>query len=92
MHEEPQVPNYGQPGRGPLLRKGMVLAIEPMVNVGDWKTRKHNDGWTVSTLDNSLSAHFEHTIAITDGEPEVLTQRKSERVPVLAGTAAARRS
>jgi methionyl aminopeptidase len=92
MHEEPQVPNYGPPGRGPLLRKGMVLAIEPMVNVGDWKTRKHNDGWTVSTLDNSLSAHFEHTIAITDGEPEVLTQRKSERVPVLAGTAAARRS
>jgi methionyl aminopeptidase len=91
MHEEPQVPNYGPPGRGPLLRKGMVLAIEPMVNMGDWKTKKHNDGWTVSTLDNSLSAHFEHTIAITDGEPEVLTQRRSERVQVLAGTTAAGR-
>src|ERR1700694_5513178 len=77
MHEEPQVPNYGPPNRGPLLRKGMVIAIEPMVNVGDWRTKKHDDGWTVSTLDGSLSAHFEHTIAITDGEPEVLTLRKS---------------
>jgi methionyl aminopeptidase len=73
MHEEPQVPNYGPPDRGPVLRKGMVLALEPMVTVGDWRTKKQADGWTVSTLDGSLCAHFEHTIAITDGEPEVLT-------------------
>ena len=73
MHEEPQVPNYGPPDRGPILRKGMVLALEPMVTVGDWHTKKHSDGWTVSTLDGSLCAHFEHTIAITDGEAQVLT-------------------
>jgi methionyl aminopeptidase len=73
MHEEPQVPNYGPPDRGPVLRKGMVLAREPMVTVGDWHTKKHADGWTVSTRDGSLCAHFEHTIAITDGEAEVLT-------------------
>ena len=73
MHEEPQVPNYGTPGQGPLLRKGMVLAIEPMVNMGDWRTRRDADNWTVRTLDGSLSAHFEHTIAITDGEAQVLT-------------------
>ena len=79
MHEEPQVPNFGPPDRGPLLRKGMVLALEPMVNVGDWRTKKHDDQWTVSTLDGSLSAHFEHTIAIMDGEAEVLTRRSSER-------------
>jgi methionyl aminopeptidase len=73
MHEEPQVPNYGPPDRGPVLRKGMVLALEPMVTVGDYHTQKHSDGWTVSTLDGSLCAHFEHTIAIRDGEAEVLT-------------------
>ena len=73
MHEEPQVPNYGPPDRGPILRKGMVLALEPMVNVGDWRTRRDSDNWTVSTLDGSLSAHFEHTIAITGGEAQVLT-------------------
>ena len=73
MHEEPQVPNYGPAERGPVLRKGMVLALEPMVTVGDYRTKKHDDGWTVSTLDGSLCAHFEHTIAITDGEAEVLT-------------------
>jgi methionyl aminopeptidase len=73
MHEEPQVPNYGPADRGPFLRKGMVLALEPMVTVGDWRTKKHADGWTISTLDGSLCAHFEHTIAITDGEAEVLT-------------------
>jgi len=78
MHEEPQVPNYGPPDRGPVLRKGMVLALEPMVNLGDWRTKKHDDGWTVSTLDGSLSAHFEHTIAITGGEAEVLTLRPHE--------------
>lgn len=73
MHEEPQVPNFGPPDRGPVLRRGMTLALEPMVNIGDWRTRRHDDNWTVSTLDGSLSAHFEHTIAITDGEAEVLT-------------------
>ena len=73
MHEEPQVPNYGPPDRGPILSRGMVLALEPMVNVGDWHTRRDSDNWTVSTLDGSLSAHFEHTIAITDGEAQVLT-------------------
>lgn len=73
MHEEPQVPNYGPPDRGPILREGMVLALEPMVNVGGWRTKRDSDNWTVSTLDGSLSAHFEHTIAITDGEAQVLT-------------------
>ena len=73
MHEEPQIPNFGLPGTGPMLKKGMTLALEPMVNAGDWRTRVGNDHWTVLTADGSLSAHFEHTIAITDGEPEVLT-------------------
>ena len=73
MHEEPQVPNYGPAEKGPVLKKGMVLALEPMVTVGDWHTKQHSDGWTVSTLDGSLCAHFEHTIAITDGDAEVLT-------------------
>ena len=73
MHEDPQVPNYGTPGQGPLLKKGMVLAIEPMVNIGDWHTRRLGDNWTVATRDGSLSAHFEHTLAITDSEAEVLT-------------------
>ena len=74
MHEEPQIPNFGLPGSGPVLEKGMTLALEPMVNAGDWRTRVGDDQWTVYTYDNSLSAHFEHTIAITDGEPEVLTK------------------
>jgi methionyl aminopeptidase len=87
MHEEPQVPNFGPADRGPILRKGMVLALEPMVNVGDWRTKRHDDQWTVSTLDGSLSAHFEHTIAITDGEPEVLTLRSNEE-PLTAPAAA----
>ncbi|MFQ6019335.1 MAG: type I methionyl aminopeptidase [Dehalococcoidia bacterium] len=73
MHEDPQVPNFGSPEQGPVLRKGMVLAIEPMVNAGEWRTKRDPDNWTVRTLDGSLSAHFEHTIAITDGEAEVLT-------------------
>jgi methionyl aminopeptidase len=73
MHEDPQIPNFGPPDRGPVLREGMVLALEPMVNAGDWRTKRHDDGWTVSTLDGSLSAHFEHTIAITDGDAEILT-------------------
>jgi len=73
MHEDPQVPNYGSPETGPILRPGMVIAIEPMVNVGDWRTKRDADNWTVRTLDGSLSAHFEHTLAITDGAAEVLT-------------------
>ena len=73
MHEEPQVPNFGPPDRGPVLKKGMVLALEPMVTVGDWHTRQLEDNWTVVTLDGSLAAHFEHTVAITENGPEVLT-------------------
>jgi len=73
MHEEPQIPNFGQSGTGPVLRKGMTFALEPMVNIGDWRTRLDNSHWTVFTADGSLSAHFEHTIAITNGDPEVLT-------------------
>jgi methionyl aminopeptidase len=74
MHEEPQIPNFGPPDSGPLLKKGMTLALEPMVNIGDWHTRVADDRWTVLTADGSLSAHFEHTVAITDGQPEVLTE------------------
>ena len=74
MHEEPQVLNYGQPGEGIPLRPGMTLALEPMVSQGDWRTRVLEDNWTVVTLDGSLTAHFEHTIAVLDGEPLVLTQ------------------
>ncbi|KKM98662.1 hypothetical protein LCGC14_1155640 [marine sediment metagenome] len=73
MHEDPQVPNYGSPDSGPVLKEGMVIAIEPMVNAGDWHTKRDRDNWTVRTLDGSLSAHFEHTVAIRDGEAEVLT-------------------
>ncbi len=73
MHEEPQVPNFGVPGNGIELRPGMVLALEPMVNVGGWRTRVADDGWTVYTADGSLSAHFEHTVAVTANGPEILT-------------------
>ena len=74
MHEEPQVPNFGPPGRGPRLREGMTLAIEPMVNQGTDQVRVLDDGWTVVTQDGSLSAHYEHTIAITRDQPLILTQ------------------
>jgi len=73
MHEEPLIPNFGSPGTGPLLKKGMTLAIEPMLNAGDWRTRVGSNKWTVSTIDGSLSAHFENTVLITNGDPEVLT-------------------
>lgn len=76
MHEEPQIPNFGLPDSGPVLKKGMTLALEPMVNAGDWHTCVGDDRWTVFTADGSLSAHCEHTIAITDGEPEVLTREE----------------
>lgn len=76
MHEEPQVPNYGEPGRGPRLTEGMVLAIEPMVNAGKPAVKVLADGWTAVTRDGRLSAHFEHTVAVTAGEPWVLTARE----------------
>jgi methionyl aminopeptidase len=75
LHEDPQVHNYGPPGRGPEMKRGLAIAVEPMVNLGGWETRVLADGWTVETADGSLSAHFEHTIAITDDGPEVLTER-----------------
>ena len=74
MHEEPPVPNFGEPGRGLKLRKGMVLALEPMLNIGGWETRRGEDGWAVYTADGSLSAHFEDTVAITDRGPVILTR------------------
>ncbi len=73
MHEAPQIPNFGQPGKGPRLQKGMVLAIEPMINAGSYHVRILSNDWTVVTLDGKPSAHYEHTIAITDGEPDLLT-------------------
>ena len=73
MHEEPQVPNYGPPGKGIKLKVGHVLAVEPMVNLGSARTKLLDDGWTVVTLDGRISAHFEHSIAVTDNGPEVLT-------------------
>ena len=75
LHEEPQVPNFGDPGRGPQLRPGMVLAIEPMTTMGSWEVKILDDGWTAVTKDGSLAAHFEHTVAVTEGEPEVLTRK-----------------
>jgi methionyl aminopeptidase len=78
LHEDLQVPNYGPPGRGPVLAEGMTIALEPMVNIGDWKTEVLSDDWTVVTADRSLSAHFEHTIAVTEGDPLVLTAARSD--------------
>jgi methionyl aminopeptidase len=75
LHEDPQIPNYGSPGRGPELRPGLVVAVEPMVNMGGWETTLLADQWTVVTADGSLSAHFEHTIAVTEDGAEVLTSR-----------------
>ena len=73
LHEEPQIPNFGKPGRGPRLKPGMVLAIEPMVNAGTYDVRIKEDGWTAVTSDGQPSAHFEHTVVVTDGDPEILT-------------------
>jgi methionyl aminopeptidase len=73
LHEDPLVPNFGAAGAGPVLRKGMTLAIEPMVTTGNWRTRVAGNKWTVLTIDGSLAAHFEHTIAISEGEAEILT-------------------
>lgn len=74
LHEEPQIPNYGRPGEGPKLLEGMTLAIEPMVNAGGWEVNILDDGWTAVTKDGSLSAHFEHTIAITNDGQSILTK------------------
>jgi methionyl aminopeptidase len=77
MHEEPQIPNYGSPGRGPVLAAGMTLAIEPMINAGGPDVVLHDDQWSISTADRALSAHFEHTVAITEEEPRILTAARS---------------
>jgi methionyl aminopeptidase len=74
LHEDPQIPNYGKKGSGALLKNGMTLAIEPMINLGTHKVFVDEDGWTVKTMDGKPSAHFEHTIAIIDGKPEILTK------------------
>jgi methionyl aminopeptidase len=75
MHEDPQIPNFGEPGRGPVLQPGMTLAIEPMINAGTPDVYLHDDDWSISTEDGSLSAHFEHTVAVTEKEPKILTRR-----------------
>ncbi len=85
MHEEPQIPNYGEAGRGPELAPGMTLAIEPMITAGGSAVVLEDDGWSITTADGSLSAHFEHTVAVTDDGPRILTM--SER---LAGSQPAR--
>jgi methionyl aminopeptidase len=79
MHEEPQIPNYGEPGRGPRLSPGMTFAIEPMITAGSPEVVLHDDEWSISTADGSLAAHFEHTVAITEAEPRILT---AARTPV----------
>lgn len=76
MHEDPEMPNYGRRGRGKKFIEGMVVAIEPMTNMGTQKIRQHSDGWTITTLDNKPSAHFEHDVAIVDGKPELLSTFK----------------
>ena len=84
MHEDPQVPNYGTFGQGPVLRKGLVLAVEPMITEGTFEVETLDDGWTVVTDDGKLAAHFEHTIAITDSGPKILTLRESYEHPDVA--------
>ncbi len=74
MHEDPLVPNFGEPGTGPELKKGMTLALEPMLTTGDWRTKVGRDNWVVSTADGSLAAHFEHTVAVTADKAEILTR------------------
>jgi methionyl aminopeptidase len=88
MHEDPQIPNYGKPGKGPKIKKGYVFAVEPMINLGSHHTKTLTDGWTVVTVDGRPSAHVEHTIAVTEEGPEVLTLVK-ESAPVGANLAAA---
>jgi methionyl aminopeptidase len=85
LHEEPQIPNYRPSGKSPVLMPGMTLAIEPMVNLGGAGVRILEDGWTVITADRKPSAHFEHTVLVTDGEPEILTWRPREAEPHMLG-------
>jgi methionyl aminopeptidase len=80
MHEDPQIPNFGEPGKGPLLQPGMTLAIEPMINAGGPDVYVHDDHWSISTSDGSLSCHFEHTVAVTEAGPWILTQLNAEPV------------
>jgi methionyl aminopeptidase len=86
LHEDPQVPNFGASGRGPKLKPGMTLAIEPMIAAGDWEVEVQEDGWTAVTKDRSLSAHYEHTVALTAEGPEILSARKGDaaRLPTSA--------
>lgn len=74
LHEEPEIPNFGRPGLGPILERGMVLAIEPMINLGGWECKTTENGWTVVTKDGTPSAHFEHTVAVTDKGPVIFTK------------------
>jgi len=83
MHEDPQIPNYGPPGRGPELQPGMTFAIEPMINAGGPDAYLHDDEWSISTMDGSLSAHFEHTVAVTDDGPKILTVTPNHAETVL---------
>ena len=76
LHESPEVPNYGRKGQGTLLKEGLVIAIEPMINMGERDIMQHNDGWTITTLDNKPSAHFEHTIVVRKGKAEILSSFK----------------
>jgi len=76
LHESPEVPNYGRRGSGQKLKKGLVIAIEPMINMGTRKILQHNDGWTITTLDKKPSAHFEHTIVVREGKAEILSSFK----------------
>ena len=76
MHEDPYVPNYGKPGKGELIENGLVIAIEPMVNMGTFKIKMLKDGWSVVTQDKKKSAHFEHSVAIVDGKPLVLSEKE----------------
>lgn len=78
LHEEPQVPNFGQPGRGPKIKPGMVLAIEPMIAIGDWRVEILEDNWTAVTQDKSLSAHYEHTVAVTESGVQILSSLEDE--------------
>ena len=73
MHEAPEVPNFGKRGKGPMIKNGLVIAIEPMINLGTRKVKQLNDGWTIVTVDGKPSAHFEHDVAVIDGKPEILS-------------------
>ena len=88
MHEEPQIPNFGRRGKGELIKPGMTLAIEPMVNAGNWRTKTLRDGWTIVTIDGSPSAHFEHTVLTTEQGPEILTIPQLDSSPVVHATSA----